>query len=199
MKLRLFFVLSHLAISSVALANPWCVNTPDSDSQKEKHATSRQASETQWSALAKEIVFDIMSDADHTALGEYPSIQIERMKFPNAHAHSNNLVTISSGLLERIESSDEFAFIIAHEIGHLLLGHGKLKTPTTMGEYIDREKQADLMAMKLLKSSNFTAISGERLLDRLAKINSGTGKDASLSETHPAIEARLVYLRSSHP
>lgn len=200
MKLRFFFVVLSLVVSNAAQANPWCIDQKDFkaflNSPTESQTTSRVASPRQWSDLAKEIIIDLVGKDTQQTLGQYPSVQIESIKFPNAHANKDNLVTITSGLLERVESTDEFAFVIAHEIGHLLLGHTKLSVPTSMNEYIEREKQADLMAVKLLQSSNFTVASGERLLDRLGKIRIGTDSTTSIDSTHPAIEARLTYLRN---
>ena len=41
----------------------------------------------------------------------------------NAFVTGNNYIYIHSGLLENLDSYEELEGIIAHEIGHLKLGH----------------------------------------------------------------------------
>lgn len=55
------------------------------------------------------------------------SVEVSSSFFPpadyHAQAHPDNAVVIFLGILEQAETEDELAFILAHELSHILLGH----------------------------------------------------------------------------
>jgi predicted Zn-dependent protease len=136
---------------------------------------------------------------------------------PNAFALPGGFIYITRSLLELCEyDSDEIAFVLGHEMGHVIRGHAMerivsdsaVKTISraapvrgAVGGWIkrvgiqflesaysqDRELDADRLGARLSIAAGFSAKGPERLLERLAKLEQ-TGRLSELSS----------YL-SSHP
>lgn len=151
----------------------------------------------------------------------------------NAFAGPGGHICIYSGLLMAMESEDELAGILAHEIGHVVgrhiskqieqskkislatlagvvagvfLGGGAATSAITTGSIAagqslslkysrEHEVEADKLGLKYLTDAGYD---GEGLLHILEKIRQKqwfSSKDIpSYLSTHPAVEARLMYL-----
>ncbi len=153
-----------------------------------------KASNARWQILANDILHDLLGDDVNSELGSYPEIRITKAKLPNAYAYDHNHLIVTSGLLERLESSEEFAFVLAHELGHLFLHHHSMAKPTSMTDYIEREKEADQYAIKLLRGTQFNKNAGPKLLVRLSEI--AASPNDSLKSAYPSIMERLVALNT---
>ncbi len=158
----------------------------------ESKTTEITAPPVKWQLLANDIIHELVGDDVSRTLGGYPDLRIVNEKIPNAFAHKHNHLLISIGLIDQISSSDEFAFVIAHELGHLFLKHSKLPAPNTMAEFIQREKEADQYALKLLATHNFDRKKGALLLSRLSNLGDKNG--TPLKTIYPSLNERILAL-----
>jgi Zn-dependent protease with chaperone function len=55
--------------------------------------------------------------------GPVPTVHIVGLNYYNAYSLPDNSIVVGFGLLDQAQSDDEAAFILAHELGHLRLGH----------------------------------------------------------------------------
>lgn len=156
------------------------------------HSTSSTGSTARWQLLANNIIHQLVGDDVHSSLGSYPNLRINMHHFPNAFARTQNKMTISSGLISHLDSSEEFAFIIAHELGHLFLKHTEMQAATTMEEFIAREKEADKYALKLLQQSHFDQKRGTKILHKLA--NFQVSDNTTLAAIYPSLSDRIREL-----
>ena len=113
-------------------------------------------------------------------LGFQPELTISNNKIPNAYAKGANSIVLSRGLLDQIQSPDELGFVLAHELGHLVLHHNTtspaaliptLNMPRTL---IEREIAADHFATTIMRDVGFNTRAGADLLIRLRDL-SGIG------------------------
>ncbi len=57
------------------------------------------------------------------AKAEPPKVFVIGLNFYNAYSLPDNSIVVGFGLLDHAQSDDEVAFVLAHELGHLRLGH----------------------------------------------------------------------------
>lgn len=141
----------------------------------------------------------------------------------NAFALPGGYLFFHRGLLESMESEDELAFVVAHEMSHVLLRHsfrmqrslnrehelsGRVKTntlriPLTLFGSLGLlkynrhfEKKADLNGLKLIAAAGFDPRGAEKTLEILRRNNFIRPRLLQqLLSTHPRPEARLRYIR----
>lgn len=144
---------------------------------------------------------------------------------PNAFALPGGFIFITRSLLQLCEyDTDETAFVLGHEMGHVLRSHSLNRllasevvqllargTPlkNTMNPAIHRlirqlvtqgysrrqEFEADQVAAKIVKVAGFASEAGIRLLERLGEISNGPAGPGSYFASHPPIAARIQRLR----
>nr|WP_282452683.1 M48 family metalloprotease [Lysobacter sp. CAU 1642] len=73
-------------------------------------------------------------------------------------------IWLSRGMLARTVGENERAFLLAHELAHLRLGH---RPPRNAGERLPLELEADAWAAARLGETGFDARAGVDLLQRL--------------------------------
>lgn len=79
-------------------------------------------------------------------------------------ASTDGLVIRISPLLERmLRGPDDFAFVIAHELGHIVARHG----PLHPGRGMDLEYEADALATQIVIAAGYRCMAGAELLTRL--------------------------------
>lgn len=122
-----------------------------------------------------------------------PEIKLINSSFPNAFVSTDLSLTISSGLLDRIDSSEELAFILAHEASHIILGHHLMATPTGIQEHIRREIEADAVASSILKTKKYNPQIGITVLKKLTTPRSRYATTVT-REYLPSIEPRIASL-----
>ena len=149
-------------------------------------------------------------------------INVIRTEVPNAFALPGGKVYFFSALLERAQTPDEFAGVLAHEIGHVAHRHGMEQLISTAGTgaligFIlgdmtgvsvaaglgatlidsrfsrDAERQADRYAADVAKRMDFQPAGLADLLDRVGEDDDFTKAFALLS-THPLTEDRRAAL-----
>lgn len=146
-------------------------------------------------------------------------ISVRKTEDVNAYAAHINRVTIYTGLYDALYGDDDaMAFVIAHEMGHLILGHqeqdtGMIKYMNKFGRMHgigskaiykvlelkydknsrDREYMADAEAIILLTKAGYSpqkALTALNVLDTLQEIN-------TIYDTHPKTKERIAAYQES--
>ena len=143
---------------------------------------------------------------------------------PNAMALPGGTIVVTRGLLEQIDSENELAFVLAHEIGHFRnrdhlrqLGRGfalGLLMTAVAGEdggmlssgvvevtarrfSRQQEEAADLFALELLEAEYGHVADATRFFERLTKNDVRTGRVVGYFSTHPLSRDRVEHLRAA--
>jgi predicted Zn-dependent protease len=96
-------------------------------------------------------------------LSPIPAVVIEPSNQANAFARgARNQIVLTTAMMRAFNNSSEIAFVVAHELAHISLGH------TNAADYA-AEYSADRLAVSILKSSGYNPCSGIALLDRLGR------------------------------
>lgn len=100
--------------------------------------------------------------AHYTTLGHTraTSLRIIDSPAPNAFIRHRNEVVLTQALVAKITDESELAFILAHEMAHVALGHG-------VRGGISAEVEADALALHVVTALNFNPCSGSNVLERL--------------------------------
>jgi predicted Zn-dependent protease len=144
----------------------------------------------------------------------------------NAFALPGGFIFLTAGLLQRINSKDEIAFAIAHEISHVLLKHpmqrivsdyssqvisniflrggvlgvmAKMVVMTFLKNSYSHEKEleADSEAVKLMRKSGFNSDGAKILLNRLSDNKMKTLTIFNYLSSHPSFESRISKIDST--
>jgi len=119
-----------------------------------------------------------------------PPIKLYHSPKPDSFTSYNGQVFISDGLLHRVDSEDELAFVLAHELAHLYLNHNHVEIQQKSSNYqLQVEQEADKMALEIINRSGFHTISGLLLLERLS------GQSRYLNDSNPTLTPRIEELR----
>jgi predicted Zn-dependent protease len=148
------------------------------------------------------------------------TIRCECGSAPNALALPGGFVFFTTPLVALCgENDEELAFVMAHEIGHIVRGHAARRFLTSalltalartragrdpvtglaanlFGELLkkgysrEQEREADEFAVRLLKSARYDPVAGVRLLSRLVQTPDG-GESRGYFSTHPSIRERI--------
>ena len=144
---------------------------------------------------------------------------------PNAFALPGGFVFVTSGMLDLLgPDRDEAAFLLAHEMAHVVhkdaiervktetavsmalralpVGGGAMRWARSAGARLlrsaysrKREDAADRFALRLARAAGFDPRAGAELLRRLAAANgSGSGMLGEYFSTHPPLETRARRL-----
>jgi Zn-dependent protease with chaperone function len=82
----------------------------------------------------------------------------QRSMEPNAYSLGEGIIFVSLGLLDRIETVDQLAFVIAHEMGHDHLAHGYTDGLRFCENYFDPKFQQSLSRIKRKQAGRNTKI-----------------------------------------
>lgn len=111
-----------------------------------------------------------------------PRITIVNDELSNAYVLPDRTIVITSGLLESCASEDELAFIIAHEISHIVArDYNRNYTPellssTDLPAWQLRELNADINAIYYIRLAGFDPGASVKVLSRLAPPDNQTSK-----------------------
>ena len=151
-----------------------------------------------------DITHSLVGDDEIAFLGFHPTFRVIDSPFPNAYARGSSEIVFTTALLDSIETRAEAAFVIAHELGHLALGHTrslpKGKEPSLVENNLGmnlllREHDADCFAHQLLASSREASSSdGIQLLQRIAA--SQRSSAPRVPAQFPTLTHRLNHLRA---
>ncbi|MEZ5353737.1 MAG: M48 family metalloprotease [Bryobacteraceae bacterium] len=136
----------------------------------------------------------------------------------NAFALPGGFIYVTEALLEVCgHAPDEIAFILGHEMGHVLLGHaserymsdtlldqvtkrlpaasGLIRSAISSGYSREQEFEADSEGQRLAVSAGFDAMAGVRVMRQLATVSPAhSGLLDEYLSTHPPLEARAAAL-----
>lgn len=120
----------------------------------------------------------------------------------NAYADGRH-VFLTTGLVARVRSDDELAFIVAHEMAHNILRHAVVMRSDAVAHGIGRtfgksgrtiretEREADALGGELMIDAGFDPVAGAAVLKRL-----GTDLGIALFATHDPAERRIAAMRA---
>ena len=153
-----------------------------------------------------------------------PRVMVVRSPLTNAFALPGGQVYYFSGLLERTETADEFAGVLAHELGHVVHRHGmemliessatgllvgfvlgdmtNLSVAAAAGATLidsrfsrDAEREADEFAAAAGNRLGFSPLALADLLERVAADDTMT-RTLALLNTHPLTDERRAALEA---
>lgn len=106
---------------------------------------------------------------------EVPSLEVVDSEQVNAYATQKGFV-IFKGMLAKLETDDELAMVLGHEMAHYLLGHVFGSEYPTTAEIRIMEMQADKYGAFLMQRAGYDICKGRELMAVLLK-NYGDGMD----------------------
>jgi hypothetical protein len=119
----------------------------------------------------------------------YP-LQVEQLTELYASTNGQR-VKITSGMLGFFESDDELAFVLAHELSHILLGHaGAFSGPSTRSA----EVEADRLGIRIVAAAKFDPEIAAQFPERLARSYPAVDRQAG---TYPTSANRTSMIRSA--
>lgn len=145
-----------------------------------------------WEDYWRKILHQLAGDDVTASLGVIPVLSIHTAPRPNAYSISPNKVVVSSALLDLVETSSEFAFVLAHELAHVVLHHASHESTDGPEPMIRREIEADAYAMKLLREGGFDPSAGLSVLSKLREFGRENG--ALLEHSYPSLSVRFKAL-----
>lgn len=148
-------------------------------------------STTVWEREGNRILHRLVGDDSHSFLGFHPRITVIGANLPLAVLRREDGIVLSTGLLNILESEEEFAFLIAHELAHKLLEHDKEVIHITHSNSA-WEEEADMLALQLLRGGNMGGRGAAKLLQKLVTFGSGQG--FQLGDYYPTLRKRSTFL-----
>lgn len=103
----------------------------------------------------------------------------------NAHV-AGETITITTGLVRFVESDDELAAVIGHEVAHRLLGHRRSRLRS-------RESAADYLGVYLAARAGYDPTAAARFVRRLAAEHPELISERA-SPAHPSTATRVAAL-----
>lgn len=103
----------------------------------------------------------------------------------NAHV-AGETITITTGLIRFVESDDELAAVIGHEVAHRLLGHRRSRLRS-------RESAADYLGVYLAARAGYDPTAASRFVRRLAAEHPELISERA-SPAHPSTATRVAAL-----
>ncbi|MCB0340163.1 MAG: M48 family metalloprotease, partial [Bdellovibrionales bacterium] len=129
--------------------------------------------QARWEQFSKNILHSLVGDDSYAYLGLNPRFEFPASSKPSAYALAPNRVVLSEGLIKEFKNRSEVAFVIAHELGHIVLKHtgsqhNLIEPSGAWSEMVKREIEADAFAVRLLENSSFDPHKSIDLLGRLS-------------------------------
>jgi beta-barrel assembly-enhancing protease len=124
----------------------------------------------------------------------------------NAFALSGGYIYINTGLLSLLQSEDELAIVLGHEISHIELRHtapGVIRSVLSLGYTKYQEFDADESGVRLARSAGYDASAAVTVLQKLAAQEPNrlakTRKATPVGETGEVLMDTLGTYWRSHP
>ena len=129
-------------------------------------------------------------------------VHLARLSQHNAYADGRH-VFLTTGLLTRVQTDDELAFVIAHEMAHNILHHATImrgrdvkhglgRTLGRSGRIVrETERAADALGGNLMMDAGFNPVAGAAVLDHLG----GYGLGFDLFAGHDSTASRIAAMQ----
>lgn len=194
---RALLVLGMLVLTSISGARAEEFLQCKARSEQAKLATAQTLLQRIWAVGALE--------------GQVPTLTIADELISNAYAVHPNRIVITEQLLRKLSNQDELAFVIAHEIGHLVLHSGARQISNSKQvaqlqgnanqdhQSLQEEIDADAIALQLMQQIGFNprySINVLRGLEGQGVMNCGLNarlKHLELSLNQLAIDPTYTY------
>ncbi|MDC0357994.1 M48 family metalloprotease [Oligoflexia bacterium] len=197
--LKGFFIAISLIIHVSVLYAEVCLDAQYSPIEitTSVHAQETKSQEQLWQDFAKKILCQIAVDNKQIAIELFPTLKILHTPRPDAFVLHNGTFVFSSGMLTLVHNISEYAFLIAHELAHLLLEHWPpikfLGKDGNIHALNQKEADADILALEMLKNAGFHQ---EAALGLLARLSShGQEYGLRLDKIHPNLLQRTKKLQ----
>lgn len=155
------------------------------------------------SAVLRRLLSSSEGQPEPFAYGQWPpSIRVEESTDLRAFSEIENgrpSIVVTTELMKRVVAmdGDRAAFILGHELAHILLGHPLIDSAkaSVAGSVISREQEftADRKGMELSLAANYSP-QGERDVFKALVLVAGDSPIEALSEDHPSISERAEFL-----
>ncbi len=112
---------------------------------------------------------------------------------------SNSSIVIGVGLEQLLEDDNELAFVIAHELAHIILGHTapeKKKALEKNQQHSIMEQQADTLGIRLMVNAGYNPEAAVSAIRKLDEANRGpVAKWLDLHGAYLPTEQRIQFVR----
>ena len=112
-------------------------------------------------------ILTVLAGADKPAFKRVPKAKAQ------AWVTNGKTIYVSDGLMRQLNNEDEAAFFLAHELGHIALGHTTLWARFLAARNTGRELAADAHAIRLMRDKGYNTSRIPWLFDRLMVTKSG--------------------------
>lgn len=146
------------------------------------------------------------------------TVQVIADAAANAFALPGGFIFVTDSLLRLCgRDAQEVAFVVGHEMAHVLLGHARdrfmagavltrvasgapavghmLAQLVNQGYSQDQEFDADMRALVLVRKAGFDPAAGQRMLARLERLGGAPDELAMYFSSHPPLLLRIEALR----
>ncbi|WP_309640209.1 M48 family metallopeptidase [Flavobacterium sp.] len=117
---------------------------------------------------------------------------ISKSPIPNAASYGNGIFVINQGLFNFIDTDDEFASVLSHEISHFVLDHSDKSLLNRLSTLNSKEVKSKIKAI------NKTEYGRRRAIADLTKTLSYNFLDRSRKDETQADSLGLIMLRKTH-
>jgi predicted Zn-dependent protease len=157
---------------------------------------------------------------------KHRAFQFEVLREPEvgAVALPGGFIFVTTALLDLCtRTPDELAFVLGHEMGHVVRGHAIERALTRIGaeglstilsrgllnptlreiglewlqrsHAVDAEMEADEFAVRIIQAAQFNAVAGLNWLNRISKLRSSSSVPGEYLKSHPPETERMVNAR----
>lgn len=143
--------------------------------------------------------------------GMWPHYVIRAQGHVNAVALNQNTIVVYEELLEKVENDNTLAFILAHEVAHLILRHGGKESTVTRRLFAEEkhqvhnvELQADRMGAIVFAAAGYDPSEAPHHLERALRLFGDVDTEDTPREgirrdipTHPKNQERVETLKKA--
>ncbi len=169
--------LAHLAQIRSISGSPWCAPLNPEQLRSGASAVVEAKLRPQEPADVRQLFSEVQAAFEGDELPEGLRLSLSPAPFANAFIRGDAEIVVTMPLLLTVLDRSELAFIFAHELSHVSLGHGKEGT-------VADEIAADEKALRIVNALGFNPCAGAEVLDRLSSPLS-----ASLASVPPRLKA----------
>ena len=167
-------LLEHISQLRASTGTQWCSPLDPSDEPIRAPSVMRASS----ASTDPHALFSAVASAfEERGIQVEASLIIAPGAFANAYIRGGNDVVITAPLASSVQDNSELAFVFAHELSHIALGHSE-------GGSVHDEIAADELALSIIESLGLNPCAGAEILDRLSSPLS-----ASLVSVSPRLDA----------